>query len=689
MRAPWGLAAAFSILSCSGRLVGSRVARPYAIDRGSNQTGRVTTSGNGDSRILHQYDALGRVTAREYDLEGSSFVFVTTYGYPQGGTGPGSVVVAEEYPDHEFAQYGYDAGGARVSVTSGGQAIVKSVQRNARGQTTEVRFGDDTVTRHSYADASDLRLDALVTTSSSGTIQSYHYRYDPAGNVVAIDDDCDEGQTTVCGASSGPYSKSFAYDSLGQLTGMSTGAGSCRDGCRYAYDAAGNLVDHAGRSQVYPRPGQRRPHAPIASGGEVRDYDEDGNLVRAGGLVLRWNAESMAVGAAQDGQVVTEKSFVGEAVWKKIEGGQVIYYLPGARAEDGKLRKDFDGLAERAPDGTLRFYHGDHLRSSVLVTNERQEVVHRASYLPYGEEVSPAVGDFTPRYQFNFKETDRSGLYDYGARLYDPAAGRWVSADTSLADGLNRYAYVENNPVGRTDSTGHASEEVIERGPVKIYFDPEAHTIRIGANITFTGPGATQAYVDQAIQNINQTWSQRTSFGGATYTVRSEVTGERAETLPIDIPLHDFLESLATWRKGLTGAPLSVPKRDPDSIPFYVDTKKDFSMTSGYGWGWSELFAGDKRSMTPPHEFGHILGLPDEYRKNRGLGKVHTTPSLMGLGGLLPSAANYRSLVTGIGLMATPEQRDSGFATFKIGTLNFYHSVTPVPAPIRAELDPR
>ena len=52
------------------------------------------------------------------------------------------------------------------------------------------------------------------------------------------------------------------------------------------------------------------------------------------------------------------------------------------------------------------------------------------------------------------------GLYDYRARWYDPALGRFVSADTVVPDpsapqDLNRYAYVRNSPLNYRDPSGH------------------------------------------------------------------------------------------------------------------------------------------------------------------------------------------------------------------------------------------
>ncbi|MCP4426770.1 MAG: RHS repeat-associated core domain-containing protein, partial [Chloroflexi bacterium] len=51
-------------------------------------------------------------------------------------------------------------------------------------------------------------------------------------------------------------------------------------------------------------------------------------------------------------------------------------------------------------------------------------------------------------------------LYDYNARYYDPAVGRFISADIIVPEptspqSLNRLAYVRNNPLNRVDPTGH------------------------------------------------------------------------------------------------------------------------------------------------------------------------------------------------------------------------------------------
>ena len=62
-------------------------------------------------------------------------------------------------------------------------------------------------------------------------------------------------------------------------------------------------------------------------------------------------------------------------------------------------------------------------------------------------------------YQYNGKELNEDfglGLYDYGARWYDPAIGRWGQVDP-LADNyfsISPYAYVANNPLIFIDPDG-------------------------------------------------------------------------------------------------------------------------------------------------------------------------------------------------------------------------------------------
>ncbi len=85
-------------------------------------------------------------------------------------------------------------------------------------------------------------------------------------------------------------------------------------------------------------------------------------------------------------------------------------------------------IALRVSDGELTYLHGDHLGSASLATDASGVKVNELCYPPCGETRygdAPADRRFTGQ-----REEAGLGLYDYNARYYDPALGRFIQADT-------------------------------------------------------------------------------------------------------------------------------------------------------------------------------------------------------------------------------------------------------------------
>ena len=111
-------------------------------------------------------------------------------------------------------------------------------------------------------------------------------------------------------------------------------------------------------------------------------------------------------------------------------------------------------------DGQLYYLHGDHLSSTSATTDSNGALVGERRYYPYGEE-RLSKGNTHTDFGFTDQRNEASfGLMDYNARFYDPRLGKFISPDTvvqqnSSTQAYNRYAYVFNNPVCNTDSSGN------------------------------------------------------------------------------------------------------------------------------------------------------------------------------------------------------------------------------------------
>src|SRR5947207_12476180 len=119
------------------------------------------------------------------------------------------------------------------------------------------------------------------------------------------------------------------------------------------------------------------------------------------------------------------------------------------------------GSVEAAPGVGTFFYHRNHINSSAVITDINGAEVRRMVYMPFGElsqNHSTGSDVVTDKYTGQVSDPE-TGLYYYNARYYDPMIGRFLSADPIVGNpangqSYNRYAYVRNNPITNTDSTG-------------------------------------------------------------------------------------------------------------------------------------------------------------------------------------------------------------------------------------------
>jgi RHS repeat-associated protein len=115
--------------------------------------------------------------------------------------------------------------------------------------------------------------------------------------------------------------------------------------------------------------------------------------------------------------------------------------------------------------GTTTWLLGDHLGSTSVRADAGGTKLGELRYSAWGA-TRYEDGAILTSYRFTGQPWEqRLGLYQMGARWYDPQLGRWLSPDSIVPNpanpqSLNRYTYVYNNPLRRVDPSGNEPEDL-------------------------------------------------------------------------------------------------------------------------------------------------------------------------------------------------------------------------------------
>lgn len=280
----------------------------------------------------------------------------------------------------------------------------------------------------------------VVRSTVQGQLESY--TFDPYGNLRQLGNialTVNEATNRLTEATD--RITAFAYDGVGNMTGDGRGR-------TYHYDALGMVtaIDVAGTDTI------------------VHDLRmiytaDDERIVISEGPTTRFRVRDYGA------RVLRE--------WKST--GEVLEWERDYLYADGDLVAG-EVQVDQQQNG-MRHYHKDHLGSTRMVTDGAGELVARHDYRPFGAEFPPTTTEYAntgkgPRDPKKFTGHERDyfsvanveGEYvDYmHARYYSPGWGRFLSVDPVLGTAAepqswNRYVYVANNPVNKTDPDGRCA----------------------------------------------------------------------------------------------------------------------------------------------------------------------------------------------------------------------------------------
>ena len=303
--------------------------------------------------------------------------------------------------------------------------------------------------------------DSVEYPSGSSVLLNLTYGYDKSGSVTSIYDAV-ENVTEI-----------YSYDLLDRLTQTMGPWGTVS----YAYDSVGNRLSKSvegGSTVSYTHDNMDRL---VSATGMGFDWDSNGNMIYMDDGVLEWNYtydplnrltrvlkdDSLSAIYTYDagGRRVRSWDTVDDTIDYVYSGLNIIDEISSSTHE----KHVYAGSIHIASstNGTVEYYHVDHLGSTRLKTNSSGGVVYESNYEPFG----PSSGESgSEDYRYTGKHEDPSGLYYFGARYYNPVLGRFTTRDTVFGDqtdpqSQNRYVYCRNNPQKYIDPDGNCLQSII------------------------------------------------------------------------------------------------------------------------------------------------------------------------------------------------------------------------------------
>ncbi|MFT3789476.1 MAG: RHS repeat-associated core domain-containing protein [Rudaea sp.] len=482
----------------------------WSYDTQSHGYGQLATEthvGTGDQNLTRTftYDSYGRLYQRQHVLSGSGTYTETTaldgYGRPKQQQDATGQITTTHYTTKGFADRQNDtrlttaAQSQTIDAGIGGR-LYELLQTNERGQpVSEKRGGSTHLTTSLGYYAKDGRLKS-VCTNGTGTcaLQDDQYAYDAVGNVTARLKNASSGKSPV---------EQLTYDGLNRLKQAQLGAwsGAIDSGNiinvigtqAMTYDALGNLctqvmtgtgVDNTTQTYTYPGPAGCANHGSSGSAARVTQitgtvnqtyqYDSNGNqTTRSDGRTLTYNALNQAVKAQLGGDTTTfQYGPEGDRYLRSDNGiltlyiGKVEITISGGTTSE---QKRYLGVAiDLVMANDTRYVLTDHLGSTNVIAHADGTKVEQQAFDAWGNRRSPDTWTqtgidwpiTTTTHGFTGQEgVEAMGIVHFNGRIYDPQLGKMLQADPVQnpgSQGLNRYAYVANNPLTLTDPSGYS-----------------------------------------------------------------------------------------------------------------------------------------------------------------------------------------------------------------------------------------
>ena len=385
------------------RIDGALSSHTYRYDSVDRLIEQTTTANGRTDTISYQYDSLDRLKTR------------TVNGA-------------------DITSYTYDNASRLTRVDYRGQSTIYDYDEVSR--LTKKTLPNGIVQAYAYDDASRVTNITYKKADNVTVIEQIDYEYDARGSRTK--------RSTLSNPTNAPQETPYAasYDVADRMTAITlkgTGANNTDETYNLTYDNLGNLTQ---KSKV--------------ENSDVTNYS--------------WDTRNQLIVIAKIGTNATAATFKYDELGRRIErtvngdttrfvydGSQTVLEIRNTETASILTGLGIDEVIARYTAGGTRTYLADALGSVIAMGKEDQSIVTQYGYSPYGEtnQTNQPGETSSNANQYTSRENDNVGLYFYRARYYDPVLKRFVAEDPiGLSGGVNKYAYVNGNPVSLNDPSG-------------------------------------------------------------------------------------------------------------------------------------------------------------------------------------------------------------------------------------------
>jgi RHS repeat-associated protein len=432
-------------------------------DLGNKGIGKLSSVNSYSSSHAFTYDNLGRKSQESVTVNGQTYTTTTTYDNQ-------SRISTLSYPasglvlKHVYNQWGFLT---ELRNNSNNALFWRLDSLDAKGNITLQSFGNGVKTRQQY-EAATQYLQSIQSFYNATTLQHFSYKFNDLAHLTERKDE-KRGNT-----------ETFDYDEVNRLIATKLNNNTT---ISLTYDVLGNILTKSDVGSYEYGTTNNGPHRLVnvrTNNANVQcSFTLNINTVYTSFNKVKEISNDTArveVFYGPDQQRIMQKLYVrGSTTPSRIKlyiGGitEIEIFSYGKTKTTnfiGGIGMQVTETQGATTTTTLKYYLKDHLGSNTGFTGDNGVLLEEMSFDAWGQRrnadwtaSTTGINTSHERGFTNHEHYDLFAMIDMNGRVYDPVLGRFLQADPYIQDmtdlqALNRYSYMDNNPLSGTDPTGY------------------------------------------------------------------------------------------------------------------------------------------------------------------------------------------------------------------------------------------